>query len=211
VTGAPPAGLGGVDPSITIPSVRITLFDGNKIKARFGAGVGGTLGVDPTVRAGADDLGRALLFTPNPVQAGSTISHWDPIASPNQLMEPAINADLTHNVKPPSDLTLPLLRDLGWFPDKDLDGLADGLDQCQTSDLRPTIFIDGVNTDVANVMFTTGCTITDLINIEAAGATNHGDFVSGVTHLTDGLKDAGIITNKDKGVLQSTAAKSNLP
>src|SRR6185295_3876942 len=43
VTGAPPAGLGGIDPSITIPSVRITLFDGNKIKAQLGAGVGGTL------------------------------------------------------------------------------------------------------------------------------------------------------------------------
>ena len=31
-------------------------------------------------------------------------------------MEPAINADLTHNVKAPFDLTFELLRDIGWLP-----------------------------------------------------------------------------------------------
>ena len=31
-------------------------------------------------------------------QPGSSISHWDPIAFPNQLMEPALNPDLTHAV-----------------------------------------------------------------------------------------------------------------
>jgi hypothetical protein len=32
----------------------------------------------------------------------------------NLLMEPAINADLTHFVKPPYDLTLPMFHDIGW-------------------------------------------------------------------------------------------------
>jgi hypothetical protein len=41
-------------------------------------------------------------------------------------MEPNINSDLTHNV----DLTLPLLRDIGWFPDLDLDGVPDDQDNC---------------------------------------------------------------------------------
>ncbi len=50
----------------------------------------------------------------NPVQSGYTISHWDEIALPNQLMEPPINDDLTHSVAPPQDLTLKLLQDLGW-------------------------------------------------------------------------------------------------
>jgi len=112
--GSPPAGLGGTDPSITIPSVRITLGAGNTIKAQLGAGVSATLGVDLSVRAGADPQDRPLLFTPNPVQGGSTISHWDTIAFPNQLMEPAINGDLTHSVKPPQDLTFKLLHDIGW-------------------------------------------------------------------------------------------------
>ena len=35
-------------------------------------------------------------------------------------MEPAINPDLTHSVKAPEDLTLELLRDVGWFADADL-------------------------------------------------------------------------------------------
>src|ERR1700687_2496468 len=33
--GTPPAGLGGTDPTITIPSVRVTLADGNKLKANI--------------------------------------------------------------------------------------------------------------------------------------------------------------------------------
>ncbi len=117
VAGSPPADLGGADPTIVIPSVRITLSDGNALKAAMAAGsVVATLGVDLSVRAGADPLGRALLYTPNPVQSGSTISHWDTSAFPNQLMEPAINADRTHNVGDPVDLTLALMRDIGWFP-----------------------------------------------------------------------------------------------
>ncbi|MEO6119518.1 MAG: choice-of-anchor D domain-containing protein, partial [Terriglobales bacterium] len=51
---------------------------------------------------------------PNPVQPGSSISHWDPITSPSQLMEPNANDDLTHSVQAPQDLTLALMRDIGW-------------------------------------------------------------------------------------------------
>jgi hypothetical protein len=52
-----------------------------------------------------------LLYAPNPVEPGSSISHWDTSAHPNLLMEPNLSSDLQHNV----DLTLPLLRDIGWF------------------------------------------------------------------------------------------------
>ena len=34
-------------------------------------------------------------------------------------MEPTILADVGHTVEPPNDLTLSLLRDLGWFSDFD--------------------------------------------------------------------------------------------
>jgi hypothetical protein len=54
------------------------------------------------------------LYAPNPFEAGSSVSHWDTTASPNQLMEPSINADLTHEVTVPFDLTFSLLTDLGW-------------------------------------------------------------------------------------------------
>ena len=87
------------------------------------------IGVDLTIRAGADALNRARVYAPFPVVGGSSISHYDTVATRNLLMEPAINANLTHNVKAPDDLTFELLRDVGWtFPDADGDGFADDED-----------------------------------------------------------------------------------
>jgi hypothetical protein len=121
VAGGPPAALGGADPTITIPSVRVTLADGITLLSGMtltpsnrSSGVVARLGVDPTQLAGADKAGRVMLYTPNPFQGGSSVSHWDTSASRNLLMEPAINADLTHSVVPPFDLTLPMLKDIGW-------------------------------------------------------------------------------------------------
>lgn len=211
VAGSPPAGLGGSDPTITIPSVRITLADGNTLKANL-TGLNVTLGVDLSLRAGADSAGKALMNAPNPVQPGSSISHWDPIAFPNQLMEPAINSDLTHNVAPPYDMTLPLLRDVGWYPDADLDLVPDdGADQCLGSDLRPTVNVGSCNSGVPNTLFTNGCTISDLIGKIAAQSKNHGDFVSGVAHLTDELKAMGLFKGAAKAAIQSCAAGAAIP
>ena len=114
VAGSPPAGLGGADPAVIIPTVSITLGDGNAIKTQLGAGVNVTIKVDNAVRMGADPFGKALLFAPNPFQGGSSVSHWDTSAFPNQLMEPAINGDLTHEIAPPNDLTFSQMRDIGW-------------------------------------------------------------------------------------------------
>jgi hypothetical protein len=64
--------------------------------------------------SGADNSNRVRMYAPNPFDDGSSVSHYDVSASPNLLMEPNISSDLTHNVSPPSDLTLPLLMDIGW-------------------------------------------------------------------------------------------------
>jgi hypothetical protein len=120
VAGGPPAGLGGTDPTITIPAVRITLANANTLRtalakrSRTKSGVFATLSVNTAQLAGADPLGFVQLYTPNPFQSGSSVSHYDTGAFPNLLMEPAINGDLTHNVIPPNDLTYPLLQDIGW-------------------------------------------------------------------------------------------------
>lgn len=129
VAGAPP-GMAGTDPTIVIPTLSVSLADANAIKAQLVNGVNVTMGVDLTIRAGADNLGRARLNAPNPLQAGSSISHFDPIASRNLLMEPAINPDLTHNLTTPDDLTLQQMRDVGWFPDANLDGIPDNFQIC---------------------------------------------------------------------------------
>src|SRR3546814_11352019 len=60
VAGTPPPALGGTDPGITIPSIRITLADGNAFKANLPAQVG--LVVDPDKLQGADDAGHPRLY-----------------------------------------------------------------------------------------------------------------------------------------------------
>ena len=120
VAGSPPGGLAGTDATITIPSVQISLADANALKAvlalrsRTHSGVLASLKIDLTAYSGADSAARAWMYAPNPFQSGSSVSHFDISAFPNQLMEPAINGDLTHSVVPPADLTFMLLKDIGW-------------------------------------------------------------------------------------------------
>ena len=54
----------------------------------------------------------------------------------------------------------------------------------------------------------TGATIKDLVNNCAAGARNHGGFVSCVTQLGNSLVNASILTSAQKGTLTSAAARS---
>lgn len=115
-----PAGMSGDDPNVTITSVRISQADGAALKlalakrSRTASGVTATFGLDPTRLAGTDNIGRVLMYTPNPYEPGSSVSHYSTSTRRNQLMEPAINDDLTHQVDAPIDLTLPLLKDIGW-------------------------------------------------------------------------------------------------
>ena len=118
---ATPPQMGGNDPTVTIPIVSVTNADGNTILAEIPFGVTATIGPDSTQRAGADSQDRVKVYAPNPVQGGSSISHWDVSAAPNLLMEPAINSNLSSDV----DLTKEAFEDIGWLP--------------QTTDAPPTI------------------------------------------------------------------------
>ena len=103
-------GMAGDDTSITIPVVSVTQADGATLRANLAGGVAVRLRVDPDHRSGADSQNRMFLFAPNPVQPGSSTSHWDSSAYPHLLMQPNNSSDLPHAV----DLTLPLLQDIGW-------------------------------------------------------------------------------------------------
>lgn len=120
-----PIAPGGANSSITIPSAGITQADGNTLKAavvtarQYGSrstpgSVTATWSVDNSRIAGADAQGRPLLYTPTPLIGGSSVSHWDVSATPNLLMEPNISSDLGTVLTAPNDLTVPLLKDLGW-------------------------------------------------------------------------------------------------
>ncbi len=95
--------------------------------------------------------------------------------------------------------------------DTDLDGVTDDVDQCLTSDLSATVVIDGCDSGVANTLFTSGCTLSDLIAQCAVGAKNHGKYVSCVSRLTNGLKRSKVITGRQKGAIQSCAAQADIP
>ena len=120
VVGTPPPNLSGTDATITIPAVRVTRDDGAEIKAAVAATPPRRIGpiavlFDNQLKlAGADFLQRVFMFTPNPNQPGSSVSHYDTLATPNLLMEPFAEPNQPIAVAPPKDLTLPLLRDIGW-------------------------------------------------------------------------------------------------
>jgi lectin-like protein len=96
-------------------------------------------------------------------------------------------------------------------PDADGDGIPDTEDECPDSDLSATVVIDSCNSGVTNTLFASGCTISDLIAECAEGASNHGQFVSCVSHVTNDLKKAGTITGQQKGAIQSCAAQADIP
>jgi hypothetical protein len=71
------------------------------------------LRVDPEVPVGTDPLGRLRVYAPDPVDPGSSISHWDLGATPDLLMEPFIAPGAPIGEM---DLTANQLLDIGWSP-----------------------------------------------------------------------------------------------
>ena len=109
-TGLAPMGGSELIP-MTIPSVGMSNADGSALKTAAAKNSVAKLILDNNFKAGMQD-GFVRLNAPNPVQPGSSKSHWDPTATPNLLMEPSINSDLD-----PSnflDLSTNLLEDIGW-------------------------------------------------------------------------------------------------
>lgn len=114
------APLGGSDPSIAIPSAGISQADGDTLKAALAGGdddsdsdseVEVEFGFSATQVAGTSQ-GFVRLFAPNPVQPGSSKSHWDITADPSLLMEPRLTPNLESAQT--LDLSPALLDDIGW-------------------------------------------------------------------------------------------------
>ncbi len=100
-------------PGIRIPAALISQQDGAKLRASAGNFTAISF-IDVQRRAGTDLFGRVQLFTPTVVIGGSSVSHWNTSASPNLLMEPFAVGDESITLRPPTDLTLSLFKDIGW-------------------------------------------------------------------------------------------------
>lgn len=204
-----PASMGGSDPTIGIPSAGITLFEGLFLKSVLPDLVV-RLRLSPDLFLGTDAGGRVLLYAPTPAIPGSSITHWERAATPDLLMEPAISSSLESARS--MDLTPFLLHDLGWsLSDDDADGVADVEDACAASDVSPTVVVAGCDSGVANILLADGCTIADEVAAcaeGAAGVGDHGELVSCVTHLGNGLQEAGILSGASQGAIVSCAAQT---
>jgi hypothetical protein len=105
------------------------------------------------------------------------------------------------------------------FQDTDADDVRDAADQCPDSDVR--LFVD-VNsgdpgfTSIENTADANGCTIQDLVEDCIVSAATHGQYVSCISSLANGLKAAGTITRNQakemiRGAAQSTILKVRKP
>ncbi len=92
-------------------------WDGPNVKLSSG---GLTAGRDIT-------NGRVQLFTPNPFQGGSSVSHFNTDAFPSLLMEPSITLNLPLDL----DLTKQQMRDIGWYRDTNADMVPDTITSVQ--------------------------------------------------------------------------------
>jgi hypothetical protein len=204
-------GLGGSSAAVTIPTIGIGQADGNAIKGVL-PGVSVRLAVDATRLAGADVNNRVLLNAPNPVQPGSSISHYDPSAVPNLLMEPAITGTLIAATD--VDLTDDLFQDIGWGVVFDPDLPANGAD-CGAAPAGPTVAALGCSTNVANIDVAGICKLADVVQKQvsdcSANAGTHGSVVSCVANSLNNMKRVGLINNNDQGEIQSCVAGADAP
>lgn len=200
----PPAGLTGAVPGLTAPVVRITQALGAAIKQQIinlGIPVNVTIGADNTRKPGVAG-NHVRLYAPNPLVSGSSVSHYDDVAYPNLIMEPAINHDLGHTPEPPADLTMPMFRDIGWYADADVDLVPDSEDACLGSSEATTV-LGGV----PNVQTASGCKLSDRVaTCRAGGDANHGQFVSCMNDAEAEFAGAGLITKDQAKALHYAVA-----
>ena len=97
--------------------------------------------------------------------------------------------------------------------DSDGDGVPDDLDQCEMSDLRPTVVLNGCDSGVFNALLgePAGCTIIDVIESFGEDAKNHGKFVSASAHFLEELMQVGDLAGVEKDAVQSCVGRSRIP
>ena len=126
-----------------------------------------------TLTAGRDSIsGHVEMYAPNPVEDGSSVSHFSTSLSPDELMEPFITGP-NHNV----DLTVALLKDIGWDAPKCGNGVVDAGEEC-----------DDGNTNSADGC-TNSCTICGNGVVTAPEQCDDGNLTGG-----DGCEPSCIVT-----------------
>jgi len=108
-------------------------FDNLTANDTSGYGNNATIGVDASAGLSGTNSGCVRMFAPNPLQSGSSVSHFTSDAFPNLLMEPALNTSIFNKV----DLTLPLFQDIDWNTQPEDILFIDGFDPSPCSFVQP--------------------------------------------------------------------------
>ncbi|HSS27804.1 MAG TPA: PA domain-containing protein, partial [Usitatibacter sp.] len=183
--GGMPIGLGGTDPSVTIPAISVGTDAGT---ALINAGTFHSNGFvqSATRLAGTDTEGHVRIYAPTTVAPGSSGSHWDVSAEPSLLLEPFDTPLLqaSHNI----DLTAALFEDIGWKTEISVANCGAG---------------SGTPGESA-----TGEIYAAPIFICADNAKNKGQFQSCSVHALQDLMKGGIISGSTKGSLGTCTAQA---
>ncbi|MFQ5494787.1 MAG: hypothetical protein ACE5EX_05345 [Phycisphaerae bacterium] len=83
--------------------------------------------------------------------------------------------------------------------------MFDDRDLCPESTAAAMVLVNGRDTTVANVVFSDGCTMADLIYACKGAPHNHGGFVDCVTGLARQRKRERLITGVEHGRIVSCA------
>ncbi|TDV52080.1 OmpL47-type beta-barrel domain-containing protein [Actinophytocola oryzae] len=89
------------------------------------------------------------------------------------------------------------------------DSPGQGPDVCPSSDVRDTVYVGDVDSQVANVDTGNGCTINDVID-EDAGWQTHNDFVRYVKSVTKELVQNGVIDNDARNRIVAASIDSTV-
>jgi hypothetical protein len=157
-----------------------------------------TLGGDASAWLGADAQGRPLLFASQPALRGSSLSHFDSLARPNLLMEAYVQGGSNHDV----DLTLAVLRDIGWARTCG-NGAVDADEQCDLGSL---------NANIAGTPCLTNCRLPGCGDgVKEPGeacdeGANNDDLIAGAcrttcqtAHCGDGVMELGEVCDQGIG------------
>ena len=128
--------------SFAIPTVQLSKTEADLLRAATASGVNVTLVGNPSQHVGADTSGKAYIYASAPTASLSSMSHWDPLARPNLVLEPAATIDHSQNLT----MEKALLRDIGWEPFCG-NGRPDPTEECDNGSANSDTLADACRTD----------------------------------------------------------------
>ncbi len=123
---SPPNWMTSTFAPLDVPVVRVTSSDGAQIRLALAATLTVRFSIDATRWIGADAEGRPYLNATRPLEPGTSISHWDPLAEPSLLMMPYQSPEQQAVL----DMSVALMVDIGWIPFVCGDSFVEGIEAC---------------------------------------------------------------------------------